>query len=55
MLRVNENSACTFHVRWNKLITFQDHLKDSISEDRLRWPIPPFLEVGFEKFFDSHL
>ena len=24
---VNENSACTFHIRWNELVTFQGHLK----------------------------
>ena len=27
---------------------------DSKSRDRLKRPISPFLEVGFEKYFDSH-
>ena len=27
MLGVNENSACTFHIRWKKPVTFQGHLK----------------------------
>ena len=56
MLGVSENSACTFHIRWNDLVTFQGQLTDdSFSKDRLKQPISPFLEVGFEKFFDSHL
>ena len=50
MLGVSENSACTFHIRWNKLVTFQGHSK---SKDRTKWPISPFLEVGVEKFSDS--
>ena len=55
MLGVSENSACTFHIRWNELVTFQGQLNDSFSKDRLKRHISPFLEVGFEKFFDSHL
>ena len=55
MLGVNENSACIFHIRWNELVTFQGQLNGSISKDRLKRPISPFLEVGFEKFFDIHL
>ena len=55
MLGVSENSACMFHIRWNKLVTFQGQLKLLFSKDRLKRPISPFLEVGFEKFFDSHL
>ena len=27
MLGVSENSACTFHIRWNELVTFQGQLK----------------------------
>ena len=27
MLGVNENSACTFHIRGNELVTFQGQLK----------------------------
>ena len=27
----------------------------TISKDRLKRPISPFLEVSFKKFFDSHL
>ena len=27
----------------------------SLSKDRLKRPIPPLLEVGFEKCFDSHM
>ena len=27
----------------------------TLSKDRLKQPISPFLEVGFEKFFDSHM
>ena len=47
MLGVNENSACTFHIRWNQLVTFKDQLKR---------PISPFLEAsGFRNFFDRHL
>ena len=34
-----------FKVTWN----------DSISKDRLKRPVSPFLEVVYEKFFDSHL
>ena len=52
---MNENSACIFHIRWNELVTFQGQLNDSISKDRLKRSISPFLEVGFEKFFDNHL
>ena len=55
MLGVSENSACTFHIRWNESVTFQGQLNDSFSKDRLQRPISPFLEVGLEKFFDSHL
>ena len=55
MLGVSENSACTFHIRWNELVTFQGQLNDSFSKDRLKRPISPFLEMGFETFFDSHL
>ena len=55
MLGVSENSACRFHIRWNELVTFQGQLKWLLSKDRLKRPISPFLEVGFEKFFDSHL
>ena len=55
MLCVNENTACTFHIGWNELVTFQAHLNYSVSKDQLKRPISPFLEVGFETFFDSHL
>ena len=27
MLGVSENSACTLHIRWNDLVTFQGQLK----------------------------
>ena len=27
MLDVNKNSACTFHIRWNELVTFQGQVK----------------------------
>ena len=27
MLGVNENSACTFHIRWNEWVKFQGQLK----------------------------
>ena len=27
ILGVNENSACTFHIRWNELVKFQGQLK----------------------------
>ena len=27
MLGVSENSAGTFHIRWNELVTFQGQLK----------------------------
>ena len=27
MLGENENSACTFHIMWNELVTFQGQLK----------------------------
>ena len=52
MLGVNENSACTFHIRWNE---FQGQLNDFVSKDWLKRPIAPFLEVRFGKFFDSHM
>ena len=55
MLGVNKNSACIFHITWNELVTFQGQLNDPISKDRLKLLISPLLEVGFEKFFDSHL
>ena len=32
---------------------FQGQLNDSISKDRLKWPISPFLEVVSEKFMDK--
>ena len=51
MLGLNENSACTFHIRWNELVTFRGQL----SKDSLKRSISPFSEVGFEKFFDNHL
>ena len=51
MLGLNENSACIFHIRCNELVTFRGQL----SKDRLKRYISPFLEVGFEKFFDNHL
>ena len=34
---------------------FKVSQKESISKDRLKRLISPFLEVGFEKFFDSHM
>ena len=34
---------------------FQGQLTRLISKDPLKRPISPFLEVGFEKFFDSHM
>ena len=55
MLGVNENSACTFHVKWNELVTFQGQLNDSISKDQLKRPISPFLELGFKSFIDSDM
>ena len=33
MLGVNENSACTFHIRSNELVIFQGQLNDILSED----------------------
>ena len=30
-------------------------LNDPISKDRLKRPISPLLEVGFENFFNSHM
>ena len=54
MLGVNENSVCTFRTRWNKSVKFQGQLK-RLSKDRLKRRISPFLEVGFEKFFNSHM
>ena len=30
-------------------------ISDSISEDRLKRPISPFLEVGLEEFFKSNM
>ena len=27
MSGVSENSACTFHIKWNELVTFQGQLK----------------------------
>ena len=55
MLGVNESSACTSHIRWNELVTFKGQQNDSISKDRLKRLISPFLEMGFKKFFDNHL
>ena len=55
MSGLNQNSAYTFHIRWNELVTFQGQLKWLYSKDQLKWLISPFLEEGFEKFFDSHL
>ena len=46
MLGVNKNSECTFHIRWNELVTFQGQLK---------WLISPFLEMSFETSFDSDM
>ena len=34
---------------------FKVSLNDFISRYRLKRPISPFLEVGFEKFFGSHM
>ena len=49
ILGVNEKSACTFNIRWNKLVTFPMSPKyDSISKDRLKRPISLFLEMVFE-------
>ena len=45
---MSENSACTFHIRWNELVTFQGQLKMTLSKDRLKRPVSPFLEVGFK-------
>ena len=37
-------------------MTFQGQLlNDSISKNRLKWHISPFLEAGFENFFDSNV
>ena len=54
LLCVHENAACTFHIGWNECVKFQGQL-DSISKDKLKWPVSPLLEVGFKKFFDSHM
>ena len=32
-LGVNENSACTFHIRWNEQVKFQGQLKRLHSKD----------------------
>ena len=55
MLRVSDNTACTFHFRWNECVTFQGQLKRLYKHRASKRPISPFLEVGFEKFFDSHM
>ena len=55
MFGVNGNSTRIFRIRWNESMTFQGHQNDSVSKDRLKRPISPFLEVVFENFFDSHL
>ena len=55
MLRMSENSACIFHFRWNEWVTFQGQLKRFYKYRVNKRPISPFLEVGFEKFFDSHI
>ena len=34
---------------------FQGQQNDSISKDRLKRPISSSLEVGYKKFFDSHM
>ena len=36
---------------WNFKVSYND----SVGKDWLKRPISLFLEVGFEKFFDSHL
>ena len=33
MLRVSENSACTFYVRWNESVKFQGQLKRPYKTD----------------------
>ena len=55
MLGVNKNSACTFHIRWNELVTFQGQPKRLHKLRPIKTAYYPFLEVGLEKFFDSHL
>ena len=55
MFGVSQNSECAFHIRWNELVAFQGQLNDSFSTVQLKLPISPFLELGFENFFDSHL
>ena len=36
-------------------VKFQGQPNNSISKDRLKRPMSPFLEVGVQKFFDSHM
>ena len=41
MLGLSENPACTFHIRWNKLVTFQDKDKQITDKDN---PVQTFTE-----------
>ena len=36
----------------SEVVDFQGWSKMTL---KIKWPISPFLDVGFEKFFDSHL
>ena len=45
IFKLDEMNEWIFKVSWN----------DCVSKDRLKRAISQFLEVGFEKFFDSHI
>ena len=55
MLEVNENSACTFHIRCNEWVTFQGLLKRLYKERPIKTAYFSILEVDYEKFFDIHM
>ena len=55
MLGVNESSAYIFMWHGKNEWNFKVSWNDSISKDRLKRIISPFLEVGFEKFVHTDM
>ena len=55
MLGVNENSACTFDIGWNELVTFQGQLKLLYKQRPIKTAYFSMFKSRFRKLFDSHL
>ena len=55
MFGVNESSGMNFSYQMEWMSEVSRSAKTTQSKDESKRPISPFLEVGFDNFFDSHM